>query len=63
MGGWSKVIPVLDEKGWKVSAVQLPLTSLVDDISVTPNVLAAQKGLTPLLAGPVQHVHVCPIVR
>ena len=46
---WSKVIPPLQEKGFNVSAVQLPLTSLTDDIAVTRNMLAAQKGPTILV--------------
>jgi hypothetical protein len=41
---WSKVIPLLDKKGFNVAAVQIPLTSLEDDIAVTRNVLAAQRG-------------------
>jgi pimeloyl-ACP methyl ester carboxylesterase len=43
---WSKVIPLLDQKGLNVTALQLPLTSLEDDIAVTRNALAAQKGPT-----------------
>jgi pimeloyl-ACP methyl ester carboxylesterase len=46
---WSKVIPLLDKRGFEVTAVQLPLTSLEDDIAVTRNVLAAQKGKTILV--------------
>jgi pimeloyl-ACP methyl ester carboxylesterase len=46
---WSKVIPLLDKKGFDVTAVQLPLTSLADDIVVTRNALAAQKGKTILV--------------
>jgi len=46
---WSKVIPLLDKKGFNVTAVQLPLTSLDDDIAVTRNALAAQKGATVLV--------------
>ena len=30
---WSKVIPLLEAKGLKVTAVQLPLTSLADDVA------------------------------
>ena len=41
---WSKVIPTLQEAGHHVVAVQLPLTSLEDDIEVTRRVLAAQEG-------------------
>jgi len=46
---WSKVIPLLDEKRFNVTAVQLPLTSLTDDIAVTRNFLAAQSGPTVLV--------------
>jgi len=41
---WSKVIPLLQQKGFNVTAAQIPLTSLADDIAVTRNLLAAQKG-------------------
>ncbi len=46
---WRKVIPLLQDRGFNVSAVQLPLTSLTDDIAVTRNVLAAQNGPTVLV--------------
>src|SRR5271169_4921654 len=46
---WGKVIPLLQDKGFDVTGVQLPLTSLTDDIAVTRNMLAAQKGLTVLV--------------
>ena len=46
---WSKVIPLLDPKQFNVTAVQLPLTSLEDDIAVTRNALAAQTGPTVLV--------------
>ena len=32
---WSKVILLLQAKGYKVTAAQIPLTSLSDDIGVT----------------------------
>ena len=32
---WSKVITLLDPKQFNVTAVQIPLTSLEDDIAVT----------------------------
>ncbi len=41
---WGKVIPFLQQKGFNVTAAQIPLTSLADDIVVTRNLLAAQKG-------------------
>jgi pimeloyl-ACP methyl ester carboxylesterase len=43
---WGKVISLLDRKALHVTAVQLPLTSLEDDIAVTRNALSAQKGPT-----------------
>lgn len=46
---WSKVIALLDPKRFNVTAVQLPLTSLEDDISVTRNALASQTGPTVLV--------------
>jgi pimeloyl-ACP methyl ester carboxylesterase len=46
---WSKVIPILQDKGFNVTAAQIPLTSLDDDIEVTRNVLAAQTGPTVLV--------------
>src|SRR5437660_4851412 len=47
---WGKVIPILQQKGFNVTAAQIPLTSLTDDIVVTRNLLAAQIGPT-VLAG------------
>ena len=47
---WSKVIALLQKKGLNVTAVQLPLTSLEDDIAVTRNALETQNGST-VLAG------------
>ena len=47
---WSKVIPLLQENGLRVTAVQLPLTSLADDVAVTRHVIALQEGST-VLAG------------
>jgi pimeloyl-ACP methyl ester carboxylesterase len=46
---WSKVIPLLQENGYNVTAVQIPLTSLSDDVAVTQRVLAMQKGPTILV--------------
>jgi pimeloyl-ACP methyl ester carboxylesterase len=46
---WSKVIPLLQQKEFNVSAAQIPLTSLADDTAVTRNLLAAQKGPTILV--------------
>jgi len=41
---WSKVIPILQAKGYNVTAVQNPLTSLADDVAATNRALALQKG-------------------
>ena len=46
---WSKVIPLLQEKGYNVTAVQIPLTSLADDVAVTKRLLALQNGPTILV--------------
>src|SRR4030095_3956462 len=47
---WSKVIPLLQKNGLRVTTVQLPLTSLADDVAVTRHVIALQEGST-VLAG------------
>ena len=41
---WSKVIPILQAKGYKVTAVQNPLTSFADDVAATNRALAQQDG-------------------
>lgn len=46
---WGKVIPLLEDAGYEVMAVQLPLTSLSDDIKVAKRALALQKGPTVLV--------------
>ncbi|MFC5740084.1 alpha/beta fold hydrolase [Dyella tabacisoli] len=47
---WRHVIPSLHAKGYKISAVQNPLTSLPDDIERTSKLAAAQ-GAPTLLVG------------
>lgn len=42
--GWRHIIPLLENDGYSVIAVQTPLTSLTDDIAVTKRVIDAQKG-------------------
>jgi pimeloyl-ACP methyl ester carboxylesterase len=44
---WSKVIPLLKAAGFQVVAVQLPLTSLADDVATVKRALARVDG--PLL--------------
>jgi pimeloyl-ACP methyl ester carboxylesterase len=46
---WSKVIPVLEARGYHVTAVQNPLTSLADDVAATKRILALQDGPTILV--------------
>jgi len=46
---WAKVIPLLQAKGVKVTAIQNPLTSLKDDAAVTRRVLDAQTGKVVLV--------------
>jgi pimeloyl-ACP methyl ester carboxylesterase len=46
---WSKVILLLQAKGYRVTAAQIPLTSLKDDIDVTRRLLAKQSGPTVLV--------------
>lgn len=41
---WSEVVRLLQRKGYNVTAVQNPLTSLADDVAATRRVLARQKG-------------------
>lgn len=46
---WRHVIPLLHAKGYKLAAVQNPLTSLADDIERTTKLAAAQDGPTLLV--------------
>ncbi|MEH2333781.1 alpha/beta fold hydrolase [Nostoc sp.] len=46
---WSKVIPLLQDKGFRVTAVQIPLTSLANDVAVVEQVLAVQTDPTILV--------------
>ena len=41
---WSKVISILQARGYNVTAVQNPLTSLADDVAATRRALAQQTG-------------------
>src|SRR5262245_41924745 len=42
--GWGRVIPILERDGYFVTAVQIPLTSLSDDVATAKRVVDAQKG-------------------
>jgi pimeloyl-ACP methyl ester carboxylesterase len=44
---WSKVIPLLERRGFHVTAVQLPLTSLADDVATVKRAITLDPG--PLL--------------
>jgi pimeloyl-ACP methyl ester carboxylesterase len=46
---WKYVIPVLVKRGYNVRAVQLPLTSLPDDVQRTSDLVAALEGPTLLV--------------
>jgi len=41
---WAKVIPLLQAKGYHVTAVQIPLTSLADDAATTQRAIARENG-------------------
>ncbi len=41
---WKKVIPILEDEGFTVTAVQNPLKSLAEDVATTRRVIEAQKG-------------------
>jgi pimeloyl-ACP methyl ester carboxylesterase len=41
---WAKVIPLLEAKGYHVTAVQNPLTTFADDVAATNRVIDAQDG-------------------
>jgi pimeloyl-ACP methyl ester carboxylesterase len=47
---WSKVIPRLEAKGLNVVAVQLPLTSLADDVATVKRAIALEPGPVLLVA-------------
>ncbi len=46
---WAKVIPLLQAKGLRVTAAQIPLTSLEDDVAVTRRLLDTISGPTILV--------------
>jgi len=47
---WAKVITLLQEKGYNVTAVQNPLTSLKDDVAATRRAIAQMEGPVLLVA-------------
>jgi hypothetical protein len=46
---WNKVIANLHADGYNVTAVQLPLTSLADDVAVVQRALVREDGRTLLV--------------
>jgi len=42
--GWSRIIPILEKEGYFVTAVQIPLTSLSDDVATAKRAVDSQKG-------------------
>ena len=47
---WSKVIPLLEARGYHVVAVQNPLTSLADDVAAAKRIVELQDGPVILVA-------------
>ena len=47
---WSRVVPLLQAQGYNTLAVQLPLTSLAEDIAITQQALATLSGPIILVA-------------
>jgi pimeloyl-ACP methyl ester carboxylesterase len=47
---WSKIVPLLQARGFNVACVQNPLTSIADDVAATHRIVNAQDGPV-LLAG------------
>jgi pimeloyl-ACP methyl ester carboxylesterase len=47
---WSKVIPLLEGRGFNVTAVQLPLTSIADDVATVKRAIALDPGPILLVA-------------
>src|SRR5262245_17583460 len=43
-GGWGDVIPLVEQAGYDVIAVQNPLTSYAEDVATTRRVIDAQSG-------------------
>ena len=41
---WDKVVPMLEAKGYNVTAVHLPLTTTADDIAATTRAIDRQPG-------------------
>jgi pimeloyl-ACP methyl ester carboxylesterase len=46
---WQAVIPLLEQRGYPVIAVQNPLSSLADDVATTKRVIDAESALGPVI--------------
>jgi pimeloyl-ACP methyl ester carboxylesterase len=47
--GWQHVIPLLEDDGYHVTAVQNPLTSIDDDVATTRRVIEAEAAIGPVV--------------
>jgi alpha-beta hydrolase superfamily lysophospholipase len=47
--GWQHIIPLLEDAGYPVIAVQNPLTSIADDVATTKRVIDAESLLGPVI--------------
>src|SRR5258707_13797440 len=47
---WSKIVPLLKAKGFRVTTAGNPLTSFADDVAATKRAITAQDGPTVLVA-------------
>jgi pimeloyl-ACP methyl ester carboxylesterase len=47
--GWQHIIPLLEQDGFPVIAVQNPLTSIADDVATTKRVIDAESLLGPVI--------------
>jgi pimeloyl-ACP methyl ester carboxylesterase len=54
---WNRVIPVLLAKDFAVIAVQIPLSSVADDLAATNRILADTQGPIPCRSQLGRHGH------
>jgi pimeloyl-ACP methyl ester carboxylesterase len=50
---WQHVIPLLEQDSYRVTAVQIPLTSLADDVAATKRVIEDQRGAVVVVVTPM----------
>ena len=58
---WSKVIPLLLARGLRVTAVQLPLTSMKDDVATVKRALALEDR--PVMIPRCPHSYTSPLLH